>query len=249
MSQEDYRQPLIDIENPDDGSSIRSDTSNLSISDRVTNNVVSDVRLSIKEWIMISVGALVIISLMAYLLYVIIVSPVLINNKTDPTIVVINCNPQHREPKIQQSNRTALLNPWEPAIDTRLSEYLISDCISHQKSPGHRPCVHPTVVQAAELRALHQNHGFSSSKWLTQQAFSYSDLFEYDVNVSLGKTPLPQQNRYAVSDQELQHVASMIRNDPVRLEKMSKYKIYGAFLTPSLLIEIWLNSDREACPN
>jgi hypothetical protein len=249
--QDDPQQPLIDLE---DNSKDRNEHVELGIDykDRDTDSDTESIdsyeyrrrlpfqsgKLSVKEWIVVSIGTLILVLLMSYLLYVLIMAPLLFSQMVPSQNQAnhhdtVNTTFHERRDRVAQDN----------ILDTKFSEFLIRDYIVNHQAPN-APIADPKVIQAAKLRTMNQA-GFSSSEWLKKENIKYTDLFEYDINLprsnTCAKVFRARKQATGASQNEWQEIAARIRNDPVHMEKMSKYKMYGAFLRDTLLIEIWIN--------
>lgn len=260
MSIEEANKPLIDLEG-------QSPTVSTQSSDETTTDGASEViiqssarrsnhtrtsgnaKLTLKEWIGVVMGALVIILLMAYLIYVLIAGPMLLNNPRNhmnhesshefPDLTIVNYHPHlvlHEIPSLLHQENNTISSESKTRTNILLSEYLLKDYSIHHSKGIHDPSIHPKLVQAAKLRALNAAKGFSSSQWLSKESFKYSDLFEYDINVDpIVKSKCSEKLKW-------DRIVKSIRNNPIRLERMRKHNMYGSYLTGSNLVEIWTTS-------
>lgn len=263
MSIEEANKPLIDLEEQSptvsiqDSDEIATDGASEVIvqsSARVTNHIRTseNAKLSLKEWIGVIMGALVIILLMAYLIYILVTGPMLLNNSRNhmnreslhefPDLTIVNYHPHlmiHEISSLSNQKNNTLESESKTRTNIILSEYLLKDYIIHHSKGIHDPSIHPKLVQAAKLRTIHASEGFSSSKWLSKESFKYSDLFEYDIDIDhIVKSKCLEKLKW-------DKIVKCIRNDSIRLERMRKHNMYGSYLTGSNLVEIWTTSEKR----
>ena len=271
----DVKQPLIDIVDQEESSLLQSGVidpdspGSLSISTSYSPPPVlpssytrrinfTSTKLTVREWTVIILGAVAMVSLMTYLIYTIIYGSTVLyvaqpkdKPLTSNKITIVNYHPhtviegQHGAPADVQRQDYSCGN----MVNTSLAEYLISDYKFHHKhsTPIQEcPSIDQKIITAAKLRAIHKSEGFSSSVWLRNESFQFADLFEYDVELDSGRPDNSKSHRVQKLGSDAQSInwaklAMRIRNDPVRLEKMAKYHLYGAFIFESVLVEIWVN--------